>query len=65
MYEAVCFSGSRRLGIGYVTQPIGLSPLVQFIHDLSQGPEIAKTRDGTENAAGILNPERKGNADRR
>ena len=36
----------HRLGIGYITKPIGLSLLVQFIHDL--------IRNGTENAPRIL-----------
>jgi len=43
----------HRLGIGYVTKPIGPSLLVQCIHDL--------IRDGTENAPRILIPDPKGN----
>ena len=42
----------HRLGIGYITKPIGPSLLAQFIHDL--------IRDGTENAPGILIPDPKG-----
>jgi len=41
----------HRLGVGYITKPIGLSLLVQFIHDL--------IRDGTENALRILMPDPK------
>ncbi len=44
----------HRLGIGYITKPIGPSLLVQFIHDL--------IRDGTENAPRILIPDPKGKA---
>jgi CheY-like chemotaxis protein len=44
----------HRLGIGYITKPIGLSLLVQFIHDL--------IRDATENAPRILIPDPKGKA---
>jgi len=43
----------HRLGIGYIPKPIGLSLLVQFIHDL--------IRDATENAPRILIPDPKGN----
>ena len=43
----------HRLGIGYITKPIGLSLLVQFIHDL--------IRDETENVPRIRIPEPKGN----
>ena len=49
----------HRLGIGYITKPIGPSLLVQFIHDLILGEQ---TRDGTENAPNILIPDSKGNA---
>ena len=46
----------HRLGVGYITKPIGLSLLVQFIHDL--------IRDGTKNAPCILIPDpKKDNAD--
>jgi CheY-like chemotaxis protein len=44
----------HRLGIGYIPKPIGLSLLVQFIHDL--------IRDATENAPRILIPDPKGKA---
>jgi CheY-like chemotaxis protein len=44
----------HRLGIGYITKPIGLSLLVQFIHDL--------IRDATENAPRILIPDPRGKA---
>ena len=44
----------HRLGIGYLTKPIGPSLLVQFIHDL--------IRDGTENAPRIRIPDPKGKA---
>jgi CheY-like chemotaxis protein len=44
----------HRLGIGYITKPIGLTLLVQFIHDL--------IRDGTENAPRILLADPKGKA---
>jgi CheY-like chemotaxis protein len=44
----------HRLGIGYIPKPIGLSLLVQFIHDL--------IRDATENAPRILIPGAKGKA---
>ncbi len=44
----------HRLGIGYITKPIGLSLLVQFIHDL--------IRDATENAPRSLIPDPKGKA---
>ena len=44
----------HRLGIGYVTKPIGLPLLVQFIHDL--------IRDGAENGGRILISDPKGNA---
>jgi CheY-like chemotaxis protein len=44
----------HRLGIGYITKPIRLPLLVQFIHDL--------IRDGTENAPRILIPDPKGKA---
>ena len=46
----------RRLGIGYITKPFGLSLLVLFIHDLIHGKEI---RNGTENAPRILTPDPK------
>jgi DNA-binding response OmpR family regulator len=42
---------AHRLGIGYITKPFGLSPLVQIIHGLIRGQE---TRAGTENAPRIL-----------
>ena len=42
----------HRLGIGYITEPIGPSLLVQFIQDL--------IRDGTENAPRILISDPKG-----
>jgi CheY-like chemotaxis protein len=51
----------HRLGIGYITKPIGLSLLVQFIHDLIRGARTAKTEDGTENESRILIPDPKGN----
>jgi CheY-like chemotaxis protein len=44
----------HRLGIGYISKPIGPSLLVQFIHDL--------IRDRTENAPRILIPDSKGKA---
>ena len=52
----------HRLGIGYITKPIGLSLLVQFIHDLIRGARTAKTMDGTANESRILIPDPKGNA---
>jgi CheY-like chemotaxis protein len=45
---------AHRLGIGYITKPIGPSLLVQFIHDL--------IRDGTESAPRILIPDPKSKA---
>ena len=44
----------HRLGIGYITKPIGLSLLVQFIRDL--------IRDATENAPRMLIRDSKGKA---
>ena len=52
----------HRLGIGYITKPIGLSLLVQFLHALIRGARTAKTRDGAENESPILIPDPKGNA---
>jgi CheY-like chemotaxis protein len=49
----------HRLGIGYISKPIGLSLLVHFIHDLIRGEQ---TRGGTENAPRILIPDPKGHA---
>jgi CheY-like chemotaxis protein len=49
----------HRLGIGYITKPIGPSLLVQFIHDLIRGDE---TGEGTENAPRVLIPDPKGKA---
>jgi DNA-binding NtrC family response regulator len=50
----------HRLGIGYITKPIGLSLLVQFIHELIRSAETAKTRHGTEKESRILIPDPKG-----
>src|SRR5688572_1363055 len=52
---------AHRLGIGYITEHFGLSLLVQFIHDLIRGEQ---TKDGTEKAPRILNPDPKGHAGR-
>ena len=49
----------HRLGIGYITKPIGPSLLVQFIHDLIHGKV---TMNGKENAPRILTPDPEGSA---
>jgi DNA-binding response OmpR family regulator len=52
----------HRLGIGYITKPFEPSHLVQILHGLIRGAEIAKTKAGTENAPRILIPDAEGNA---
>jgi len=51
----------RQLGIGYINKPFGMPLLVQIIHDLIRGKE---TREGTENAPSILDPDGNGNSGR-
>lgn len=47
----------HELGIGYMTKPFELPLLVQFIQGLIRGAETAKTRDVTENAPLITDPD--------
>ena len=51
----------HRLRIGYITKPFEPSRLVQIIHGLIRGAEIAKTGDGTEAAPRVLIEDPQGN----